>query len=251
MIKRNFGKGIGPSALGNPCERAVWYKFRWADYTFIPKRVERLFQRGKNIEDMIVEELIEAGVPITSQQKKIQVAEGHITSYIDAIAENIPGVSSRPHIVEIKSANDKNFKLMAKNGLQVAQPEYYVQAQCYMFLHEMPNSLIIAYNKNDDNIHMERIKDDKFTGEEYLQHGVQIINQPEPGHRISEKLKYRCAWCDYKEICLENKHMLRNCRTCRYSEPIPGGKWHCNKHQHVIRKLYMIRGCSKYKVIQT
>ena len=245
--QQHFGKGIGPSALGNPCDRSIWYKFHWADYTTIPARITRLFERGNTVEAAIIKQLIEIGIPITGQQLKKQTAQGHITSYIDAIAEFLPDISPDPHIIEIKSANDKYFKSIRKNGIEKAMHTYFVQDQIYMTMHGIPNSLLIICNKNDDSLHIEDIPSDNSTGAQYLERGVYIINQQEPGKRIATNLQYMCTWCPYREICLENKPMIKNCRTCRYSEPIPEGKWHCNKRNKLITKLFAKKGCSKYK----
>ena len=48
---------MGGSILGNPCERALWYMFRWTFKENFPGRIRRLFRRGHNEEQTIVSDL--------------------------------------------------------------------------------------------------------------------------------------------------------------------------------------------------
>ena len=55
---------LGPSALGNQCDKAVWYGFRWHSLRRFEAKKLRVFERGQNEEAVIVRRLRLAGIVV-------------------------------------------------------------------------------------------------------------------------------------------------------------------------------------------
>ena len=45
---------LGCSVLGDPCDRKIWLQFRWAIQEQFKGRVLRLFRRGQNEEQQVI-----------------------------------------------------------------------------------------------------------------------------------------------------------------------------------------------------
>jgi hypothetical protein len=57
---------LGASQIGNDCNRALWYSFRWAVWPHFDGRTLRLFDRGQREEAVFVEELRRIGARASS-----------------------------------------------------------------------------------------------------------------------------------------------------------------------------------------
>ena len=80
---------LGDSIIGDPCERALWYGFRWFTAPDFPGRILRLFRRGQNEETTIVADLRLAGVtvsegPTEGEQWRFSSLGGHFGGSMDA-----------------------------------------------------------------------------------------------------------------------------------------------------------------------
>lgn len=248
-LKRN-SFCIGPSTIGQQCQRKVFLNFRWFSKIYLTARIERLFERGNIIEKFIVEDLKECGVKFISTQQKALEAEGHIKAFCDGILENVPGSSKQKHVLEIKSSNEKTFNSFVKNGVEKTKFEYIVQIQIYMHLFKIKRGLFVIYNKNTDNLYFERIRYNKDIAIEYLQKGVEIINAKEAPNKIPDDKKYLCTFCDFKKVCFGEIKQLINCRTCTFSEPVKNGEWECQKKKIKLSIKKQKKGCKEHKQIK-
>src|SRR5574337_815622 len=83
---------LGASVIGKPCERQLWYAFRWAYQEQFEGRMLRLFQRGHREEDWFAADLRSTGAqvhsvdPRTGQQFRFSAVGGHVGGSMDGCA---------------------------------------------------------------------------------------------------------------------------------------------------------------------
>jgi hypothetical protein len=228
---------LGGSQIGNECARALWYQFRWMDAATFEGRHLRLFETGDREEGRLVENLRAVGVtvwdrdPDTGKQIRFTACDGHFALSLDGVGEGFKE-SSQPHTLEFKTANDKSFKALEKDGLEKANPIYWAQCQIGMHLSGLQRCAFIAVNKNDDSIYMERVKYDAAVGIQLVAKAESIIFADKPPAKLNNDPSfYLCRFCDYKHVCHEGKPPLVNCRTCAHATPERGGDgaWSCAK----------------------
>jgi PD-(D/E)XK nuclease superfamily len=224
-----FGSSIGPSMLGNECDRALWYAFRWAYDPEPPNgRSLRLFETGHREEARIIAELRAAGVEVTGEQAEVAALGGHLHGYLDGVVLGISGVSKAHHVLEIKTHNEKSYADLWKKGVQKSKPGHYAQMQLYMHLGPYERALYIAVNKNDDQLYSERVRYNKQHAEALLHRVEYIVTANAAPTKLHEDPAAReafvCGWCPARGICHEDAFAPRNCRTCLHISPIIDGE---------------------------
>ena len=257
-ITQSHREYLGVSQIGKECKRQLWYQFRCYLDRDITPRQNRLFARGHNEEPIIIKDLKDIGVDILSYQEEAITGHGHIKGHSDGRLANVPGYKKVEVLLEAKTANDANFKKVKRLGVEKWNPSYYIQAQCYMYLFDLPVCLFIVVNKNDDYRHYEFIKVDRSFADSKICDAINyVLFASTPPPRVSEDNEfYLCNWCDYSEICHGNsKTFNKNCRTCKFSAPASDGKWGCikGKNKKSPKKLSwpkkQLKGCKKHKSI--
>lgn len=192
---------LGLSQVGEPCERKLWYSYN--NYPAEPPspKALRIFELGHKIEDIVVDMLRGAGLLVHGQQVSVSLYDGKVKGHIDGIIEGLPE-SSKPHLLEIKSANDKRFKEMVKHGVEKTNPTYWGQVHSYMKLTSHDNCLFVAYNKNTSELYFERIKFDAIEAQYQISKAKRVVTSDQP---LEKNESFKCRFCDYKEICDEQK----------------------------------------------
>lgn len=66
---------IGASMIGQKCDRAIWYDFRWANLPDFPPRIRRRFASGDSYETRVVERLARAGFWVSPYNPKARNAK--------------------------------------------------------------------------------------------------------------------------------------------------------------------------------
>lgn len=249
---------LGASVVGNPCSRALWYAFRWAyPGDELSGRKLRLFDTGHREEARIVDDLREGGIYVVGQQTEFTALGGHLRGHIDGVASGLPEAPKTPHLIEIKTHNDKSFKELLKDGLKLAKPVHYAQMILYMHQLEYARGMYIALNKNDESIYTERIghvgiyKD----ADALLKKANYIITTsvaPAKLHEDPDKpAAYVCGWCPAKGVCHDGVWPRRNCRTCVSSEAVvdsfgDNAEWYCTHWKKKLTLSEQKAGCSAH-----
>lgn len=196
------------SMIGGDCERQVWFQFRH------PKkmdelRVYRIFELGNLLEDHIVEILRKKftvhATNTDGSQFSFKDDEWKITGSIDGVIEGLPE-SSAPHLLEIKTYNEKRFKTLLASGVKISDPKYYVQMQIYMHEFKLKRALFLAYCKNDSKIYTERVEYNEFVALEFLNRAkkIYLAKTKDDLDRISNKeTDFNCKFCQYKKECFQ------------------------------------------------
>jgi hypothetical protein len=253
--QRRDSRRLGASIIGRECDRALWYSFRWAKRTVFQGRMLRLFARGILEEATIVADLRAAGVnvleldPDTGKQWEFTDLADHFVCKLDGAACGLVEAPTAWHVCEFKTMNEKTFATLQKVGVQVAKPEHWAQMQTGMGMSGMDRALYVAVNKNNDDIHMERIPFDAKAWARLRQRAKEIIFTLEPPDRMpgAGPAHFKCKLCDFHGICHETGEIAeKNCRTCRHSIALEDGGWGCDKHQKVLSLEEQQAGCADH-----
>ncbi|UOF77232.1 exonuclease [Caudoviricetes sp.] len=245
---------LGVSLVGGPCERAIWYNFRWAAQEKFEGRMLRLFDRGAREEETVVKLLqsIGAVVEFTGRNQKRVDFGSHVSGSLDGIiVSGLPGAPKAKHVLEIKTHNKKSFEKLEKEGVKVSKPAHYTQMQLYMLGTEIDRALYFAVCKDDDRIYTERVKFDKAFADEELYRAKKIALMQHPPMKISENASwFECKFCPSADIC----HYLKgsknkSCRTCVYSQPLEDSTWICKHYnKQAIPLEFQYKGCSHHEM---
>lgn len=248
---------LGASILGHKCERRLWYDFRWAhDPEKFEGRMLRLFATGDIEEERVVADLRAIGVtvdtvdPATSEQWAVRFANGHGGGHADGRAINVPGAEKTEHLIEVKSHNDKSFKLLKKDGVEVSKASHYAQMQIYMHGLGLTRALYVAVNKNDDEIYVERVKYDAHAALALMAKAERIVGAHQAPAKLHDdpdaKMAWVCRSCPALGVCHEGQFARRNCRTCLNATPIDGGEWRCERFNRVLSIEDQKVGCAHH-----
>ena len=233
---------LGASQIGRPCDRELWYSFRWARLSKFEGRMLRLFAKGYIEETAIGEDLKRIGVefhPIdedTGEQYEASELGDHFVSKLDGVAVGFVEAPASWHSIEIKTANETTFNKIVKEGCKKAKPEHYAQIIAGLGMNDLDRAAYIVVNKNTEEIYMERIAFDKTEYKRLMQRAKEIIFAKDAPDRInSSPAWYQCIFCNFHNICHDGGGVAeKNCRTCQHSEPIEYGGWGCLKQQIVL-----------------
>ena len=238
---------LGASVLGGPCERQLWYGFRWSGIDIQHDgRVLRLFARGQREEDVFFDLLRLAGAIVHThaddgKQFRFQQSGlgGQLSGSLDGIISGLPEAPDKPHVLECKTHNSKSFHKLCKEAVKESKPEHYDQMQLYMHWTGLDRALYMAVNKDDDTLYIERVAADPERARQLVAKATRIIEAQNPPARISEDPAwYQCKFCNVAKICHGTALPVVNCRTCLHSTPLTGdrtdGAWHCAKWETEI-----------------
>lgn len=193
---------LGMSQIGERCARKLWYGFR--GYTPDPAngRMQMIFDLGHRVEEAVLHWLKTAGYRIECEQQEFSAHAGLFRGHCDGI---IYGVSSHPHILEIKSANDRRFKAFQQQGIRAISTTYYCQAQCYMGYSGLERTLFVIMNKNTCELYVERVRFSQDDFRALHERAYEIITSNTPPPRLSGAhfKDESCEWCKFHFFCLE------------------------------------------------
>ena len=197
----------GMSGIGNKCLRALQYTSRLVSTKEITPRTQNIFNAGHVFEEMIVKNLEFIGIKISDSQKEIVGFAGHWKGHIDGVANNVPEAPKTGHLLEIKTHNDKSFKLLKKSGVIETKPVHYSQMTRYMKGLNLKRALYIAYNKNDSTYYAERVEYSPEIGDDLVHKEQEVLLSERLFPRIGNNKPswYECKWCGHNEVCFENK----------------------------------------------
>lgn len=249
---------LGASMIGRDCPRQLWYSFRWVKITRHVGRTILLFNRGHLEEARFVSllQMINMQVwQVDSKGKQFRVSHfgGHYGSAIDGVGKGCPDIPNEPIMLEFKTSNTKNFKIMEKQGVREAKSEHFIQMQQYMAFYNMRYCLYIMVCKETDELYGEIVPYDDVAAAQYKDRAERIIFTDAPPKGIGNSpALYACKFCDFKDICHNDAPVLKNCRSCKFSRPQRDGSWSCINFDIVLTKemqAWEKAECPAYEVI--
>lgn len=266
---------LGASLLGGECARAIWYSFRWTTRKDFEGRMLRLFNRGHLEEARFIAMLLMIGCEVYQQDEKgnqfrISFADGHGGGSGDGVAIGIPDLpAGTAALTEFKTHSEKSFIELAGKldewrlflegrgnftgkGVRAAKFEHFVQMQLYMRKMGLAAALYVAVNKNTDDLYAEVITLDAELADQFLARGEKLVWADKPPEKLNASPGFfKCRFCDHRPVCHLKAAPDRNCRTCRFSAPAPGGSgvWTCSNGvcPGPIPKEIQLTGCSHYE----
>ncbi len=253
---------LGASAIGEPCERRLWFNFRHASEAKFPGRIFRLFETGDLEEIRMVRNLRDIGCEIhevgtDGKQFEVSAFGGHFSGHMDGCGLKIPGAEKTWHVLEFKTHNDKSYKDLKKRGVRLSKPKHFAQMQIYMHLTGMKRALYMSVNKNDDSLYPERVEYDEAYCLSLLKKAHRIIFSVHPPTRISDRADfYGCNFCEAKDIChggdippLPVKSL--SCRQCCHATPKEDGiaRWTCDKHRRALSNTEQDKPCNDHLIL--
>lgn len=253
---RSFDHVVRGSSIGHGCERHLWYRFRWAH---LPEQFDgrklRLFHTGHIEESRMIVWLQMAGVtveavdPKTGDQWEVVDLDGHFKGHLDGIVTGILEAPSTPHLLECKTHNTKSFEQLKRNGVVVSKPEHVAQMQVYMHLQGLKRAFYLAKHKDSDELWSERIEYNAAQAMALMAKAQRVRDASAPPSRVSDDPSYylcKSFNCPSYGICHAGDFALRTCRTCLHSSPVPGGGWHCARHNHLLSIDEQAMGCPQH-----
>lgn len=256
VAERAFDKVVRGSSIGHPCERHLWYRFRWAHAsTFFDGRMLRLFNTGHVEETRMVEWLRLAGIgvedvdPETGEQWEVVAVDGHFKGHTDGKVTGIIEAPAVQHLLECKTHNAKSFEQLKRHGVAASKPEHVAQMQGYMHLLGLNRAFYLAKNKDTDELYAERLHYDAAQGAALIAKAERIKDAHATPQRVNDDPSYylcRSFNCPSYGICHGTDFALRNCRTCLHSSPVAEGKWHCSRHDIELSITDQKAGCPSH-----
>lgn len=193
---------IGGSVLGEECSAKMWWSYHHPK-PITDARVNRIFRLGNIIEDEVIELLRMAGLTVYTEMDngdQFGFVDGVVAGHIDGVVTGLPE-STKPHLLEIKSAKSTRFKEFEKKGYK-CDSKYWTQIQVYMRKMNLDKALVVIYNKDTSELLFLRYDLEKRFADSKISRGKAIAEMQEPPMRIATKPTfYKCKWCDYSEEC--------------------------------------------------
>lgn len=235
---------MGCSMLGHPCDRWLWLSFRWAVVEKFEGRILRLFRRGHNEEATILADLAKAGARVVSTQAKVTFGS-HVGGSVDAILDDVPEAPKTRHLGEFKTHSLKSFNDLAAKGVQTSKPMHFVQMQVYMLGTGLRRALYVAVCKDDDRLHIERVRFDEDVALKAVERGRRLaLDDRLPPPISTDPSWYQCKFCPAHSFC-HDTHLTKevNCRTCAHVTACADGTWSCERHGPNIPEEWQREGC--------
>lgn len=269
IAARNHGgdsRGVPMSDAVNDCERATWYRLRWAaNPEVIDGQKQRRFETGFREEDRLLDDLEAAGFqveridPATGTQHQVELASGWLRGRMDGTVLGLPEAPKTVHVVECKSHNDRSFKELVKHappigeGIKKSKSSHYAQCQSYMYGKGLTRCLYLAVNKNTDELYVERIEFDAgfaLTLEARIERLRRTDRAPAKLHDDPKaKAAFACGWCPALSICHEGAWARINCRTCLRASFEDGAEVRCTKTGEVLTWPEQQLGCPSHRYL--
>lgn len=252
----SFRNHLGASLIGNECSRYLWYIFRWCFNQNFSGRMLRLFNRGHLEEKRFESYLKGLGCQVFTVDKKgeqfrINGVFGHFGGSIDGVCKlPIHYEIDEFVLLEMKTINDKGFNNLKRKKLILANPTHYAQICTYGKNLNLKHCLYMSVNKNTDEIYLEIVPIDHNNGAQMELKAERIIMSQEPPPRLSNNPNYKnCNWCSAKDLCHNNKPVVKNCRSCKHCTPSENKSWFCYYYNDNVPKEFILKGCEKHESI--
>lgn len=225
---------LGASAIGNPCNRALWYGFRHATTRIIPASGYRAIQDGHRGEALMIEWLRSLpGIQLWTEDpeqpgKQIGFIDlhGHFRGNLDGIIQGLYQAPQTPHVWEHKVCNETKFRKLIKliqtvgekNALSEWDEIYFSQSQIYMHEMELTRHYLTVATPGNRAIVSCRTAYQPKVAKAILAKAESIITADRPPLKLRDDPSYYlCKFCDHSALCHGNAIPNVNCRTCAHS----------------------------------
>jgi hypothetical protein len=258
---------LGMSAIGHPCERRLWYGFRWAARERMDSDSLLRINDGHRSEDVMAEYLrlvpgvkLQTRDPRTGQQFGFVDLAGHFRGHADGMIQGLLQASGTQHVWEAKATNEKKVAALAKakaekgekQALKVWDAIYHAQAILYMAYSGATRHYLTCASPGVRGIESVRTDTDLDEARRLREKAERIITAPEPPPKISEDPAwYECKWCPAQSVCHRKALPKVTCRSCAHATPeMDGeGRWSCAWHRTDLSVPMQQWACDQHRYI--
>ena len=252
---------LGMSAIGNPCERALWYGFRWVAVVSFNAATLKRFEDGHASEEVAVRRLkATPGLEVhetdeDGEQFSIKDIGGHFSGHMDGVIVGLMQAPKTWHVLEIKASEkwqdlDKARKKVGeKNALAEWNATYYAQAVLYMDYAGIDRHYLVCVSPGARKWTAIRTNADPAFAMILKAKAERIIFTDNAPNRIGGPDSFACRFCDYSRICHGGEQAERNCRTCLHVETKRDGEWQCTKFGHNLSRTDQEAGCQEHRFL--
>ena len=205
------------SSLGDPCERRLVYdQTEWNKKLLHEVDTQLIFEEGNNQEQVVIRDLMLAGIQVREQQRAFSFKDLNITGHQDVEVRTpeddrwYPAEikSMSPHIYDKIRKLQDFFELTSYPWLQ----KYPAQLQLYMLASEGEADRGLFILKNKSTGALKEIWADidiVFLDELFKKAGR--INKYVAENTLPDRTEdlSHCKRCHYRHICLPDEHMGR------------------------------------------
>jgi hypothetical protein len=245
--------GVPAGDIGVECDRAIWLAFRRASVPeTIDWRKRRIFERGTIEETRLLDLLRMVGCEVWGEQDRVRAAGGHLRGKIDGRALGLLEAPKTEHIIECKSAKQEVFRKVHKEGVRKGKPEHHATFQFYMHGLGVDRVYYLMSNKNDEDLHFERVNYDFEFAARAVARIERIITLPEPPSRLCTKRDdFHGMFCRQAAVCWGEEKPRAHCRSCIHSTPLMDGNagWDCSRWQKPLSLDEQDAGCPAHLFI--
>tara|TARA_R110000824_G_scaffold212579_3_gene398824 strand:+ start:2077 stop:3165 length:1089 start_codon:yes stop_codon:yes gene_type:complete len=260
-LETRYRGHFGMSGVGDDDERKLWLSFRHCLNSSFEGRMLRLFNLGNRIEDQVVDDIKRTKVMSVAaedqdgNQFSASLLGGHFAGSCDGL---LKGVFPEPNeetivLLEVKSANDKRFKQLQKEGDYGAWSETYRwQIHCYMGAFSLTHALVVVVNKNTSEIYTEIIEFEPEIWEQAQEKAKRIIcsEAPPPPSRSESDWRMKNESSAYQDVYFKRRlPQSVNCRNCINSNPVVeshGAVWYCSRKKKALTFEEQRAGCDEH-----
>lgn len=190
---------IGASMIGNPCKRYIYNSFHMLDGDGYKLTTLLTFEIGHKIEEIILSFFKTSNYQIETQVSVYEKTNEKFKGNIDAIITDSKGCR---YILEVKSAKSSEFQKLERTGLKEWRAQYIAQAQSYMGMSGIKQTIFIVVNKDTSNIYIETVDFDPFAYDELKIKALMILNMDMAPEKIAQSPSfYVCKMCKYHTLC--------------------------------------------------
>jgi hypothetical protein len=200
---------LGASAVGHECMRQT--QFDWYRKPTLPARVKTIFARGHFFEARIREHLIQAGFRFAPPEAlKFVALDGDLQGHCDGVVIATPAMPgaylAAPCVWECKCLNSKNFRAVARDGLERAFPRYAVQIWLYQnFLGKTNPALVSVANADTCELMHFALPFNAALAELWIGRAKDIIAWTRKGELLPRAFDspddWRCKLCGHRDKC--------------------------------------------------
>lgn len=252
---------LGMSAIGNACERALWYGFRWAITVRFDAATLKRFDDGHASEAVAVQRLkATPGLEVhdtdeDGEQFGFKDIGGHFSGHMDGVALGLVQAPKTWHVLEIKASEkwqdlDKvRKKVGEKHALAEWNATYYAQAVLYMDYAGIERHYLVCVSPGARKWTAVRTDADPAFAQILKDRARRIIFTDHAPKRIGGPDSFTCRFCDFSAICHQAAQANRSCRTCLNVTPTEDGEWRCDKFGHNLSRTDQEAGCKGHRFL--
>lgn len=256
---------LGASSIGQPCERRLWYGFRWALDRTSAASGYRAIQDGHRGERVMADWL--RAIPgltlwtedpeAPDRQIGFQALAGHFRGSLDGIIQGLKQAPKTPHVWECKVVNETKFNRLRKLILEQGEKQalaawdevYFAQAQVYMHALELTRHYLTVCTPGNRAILSCRTAYQSDVARALYAKAERIIVAARPPLKLSDDPAFwQCKWCDFHALCHSSALPEVNCRTCAHSTAQIDDRrpWLCELQRCALPETLQRQGCPKH-----